>query len=84
MFQVQFGRQYPKVSKYPLIGISRSQGPKSLISVLYSQLLRAKLSGMPLKIRNRWRDVLPDVTEEKWQIIYSSHVGVSPINNKQI
>lgn len=83
MLQAQFGRQYPKVSKYPLIGILRSQRPKGLISVLYSRLLRAKLSGTPIKIRDRWQHVLPNVTKEKWRRIYSLHVGVSPVN-KQI
>lgn len=64
MAHAQFGRQDPKISKYPLIGILRSQGPKCLISVLYSQLLRAKIFGAPLKIRDKWQDVLPDLTVE--------------------
>lgn len=77
MIQAQFGHEDPKISKYPLIGILRSQGPKQ--SVLYSQLLRAKLSGISLKIKDRWKEELPDMSEERWDRICSLHMGVSPV-----
>lgn len=61
------------------------QGPKGLISKLFSHLLQSKIYGDPLRARVKCQVAIPDMTDQDWEEICSSHLKASPaINNKII
>lgn len=50
VLQAQFGGEEFKISKYPFIGILKTQGSKGLISKQYSHLFQSKICGEPEEI----------------------------------
>lgn len=83
--QAQFGINAPRFSDYPLIGVLRSQGPKGLISDVYTHLLHKSVISTTLAAQAKWQTLILDLLEEDWEEACSSLLTVSPaINNKLI
>lgn len=57
--QTQFGATSTKFSDYPLIGVLRSQGPKGLVSTIYSHLFATSLNTNFLEVRNNCKHLYP-------------------------
>lgn len=81
-FTTQFPLPRPCISHYPLIGVLRSQGPRGLISALYTHLIRSKISLSPALIR--WRELIPDLTDDQFQELLASALFVSPAANNKL
>lgn len=84
LLREQFERKALKISRYPLIGILKSHGPKGLTSKLYSHLLQSKINGEPVGVREKWQGVIPGMSEQDWDEICSSNLRVSPAINNRI
>lgn len=64
VLQTQFGVASTKFSDYPLIRVIQSQGPKGLISTVYSQLLANSMNKNPLEVRTKWQLLIPDLSDK--------------------
>lgn len=81
----QFPAPRLRISSYPLIGILRSQGPRGLISALYTHLIMSKVSHNPLPALNRWKERIPSIDDDTLQDIMESPLFVSPaVNNRLV
>lgn len=80
----QFPSPRENISHFPLIGVLRSQGPKDLISTLYTHLITSKTSLMPNLALQRWKELIPDLTDDTFQELLASSLVVSPVANNKL
>lgn len=84
VFSNQFPSPRENISKFPLIGVLRSQGPKGLISALYTHLITSKISLAPNPALERWKELIPGLTDDTFQELMASSLSVSPAANNKL
>lgn len=83
--RAQFQKLKGSISTYPLIGILNTQGPRGMISSLYTHLLSNIMTLKPLACETKWKHFIPEMSDEEWQEALEVVTKVSPsVNNKLI
>lgn len=79
----QFRGASRSISKYPLIGVLRSQGPRGMVSILYTYLLGEHMALHPLEVEAKWKTNIPTLDAEDWEEAMLVPTKVSPsVNNR--